>query len=209
MRTLLRIARAVAVFLAMFVSTTHIAGAAPSATPYSLSLSLGQGWNLTSTGLPKTTVTFKNSSPHTVAFFLTSAFSHFTVEYKVVKDEAASRTGWQMLRPIHQTSPSNASPGKPAAADTETFDILFRFAPKQENKTEYEVSDFPMSAAGLYRITAFTKVPNVSELDGPASLPTVVRTFTLDIHSNSIIIRRTATGFVEVPAPTNKQALAK
>lgn len=225
MKTLLMTTRAVIVTLAVFVFTTYTANATPSlmknsgsvpaqpATPYSLSLSLTEGWNITSTGLPRATVTFANSSSHTVAFFLTSAFSQFTVEYKSVKDDkeakddAASRTGWQMLRPIHKTFPSNTSPGKPV--DTDTFNILMKLIPKQKDKTDYEVSGFPMSEVGFYRITAFTKIPNVSELDGPASSPTIVRTFTLDLRSNSIIVRRTGTGFVEVPPAASKQVPSK
>lgn len=216
MKTLLKAARAVAVTLAMFVFATYIADAAPSvtkksrpapvqsATPYSLSLSLGENWNVTSTGLPKTTVAFVNSSSHTLAFFLTSAFSQFTVEYKMAKGDVTSNAGWQMLRSSRQLPPSNASSGNPAA--TETFDILFKIAPKQEDKTVYALDDFPMSKVGLYRITAFTKVPNVSELDGPASSPSVVRTFTLDIRSNSVIVRRTVAGFAEVPTAASKPA---
>lgn len=218
MKMLPKVAKAVAVPLAMFVFTSHIANALPSITKklgpvpvqsvmhYGLSLSLGENWNITSTGLPRTTVTFVNLSSHTVAFFLTSALSHFTVEYKAVKGDVTSSTGWQMLRSNHQLSPDIASPGSPAA--TETFNILFKLAPKEKDKTEYSLDEFPMSAAGLYRITAFTKVPKVSELDGPVSSPTVIRTFTLDLRSNSIIVRRTATGFAEVPAAANKPTLA-
>lgn len=219
MRTPLKAARAVALCLAAIAFTSQIVDAEPlptkntgpaptqSVTPYSLSLSLGKGWNITSTGLPKTTVTFANSSSHTLAFFLTSALSHFTVEYKATKDDVTSSTGWQMLRSSRQPSPDTAAPGNPA--DTETFDILMKFAPKQEDKTKYEVSGFPMSEAGLYRITAFTKISKASELDGPESSPTVVRTFILELRSSSVIVRRTASGFVKVPLSANKQASAK
>lgn len=177
-----------------------------SAKPYSITLSLGENWNITSTGLPKATVTFVNLGSHTLAIFLTSTLSNFTVEYKVTKDSATSSTAWQTLRPNHQLSFNIASPGK--STDTATRNILLNLVPKQEYKYVYALDDFPMSKVGLYRITAFTKIPNVSELDGPASLSTVVRTFTLDLRSNSIIVRRTATGFAEVPAVANKPAPA-
>ena len=205
--------------LAIVMFACHVANATPPATrkpnpifdkpasPYSLTLSLSDNWNITPTGLPRTTVTFVNSGSYTLTFFLTSALSSITVEYKKAKDDLASSTGWKVLKPNHQLSPAVASPEKPTASST--FDVLMNFSPKQEDKTEYDLDNFSMSAEGFYRILAFTKLSSVSELDGPVASPTVVRTFTLDIHSNSIIIQRTSKGFVEVSQMSGKQPPAK
>jgi len=63
---------------------------------------------------------------------------------------------------------------------------------------------FDLSPEGFYRITGFMEIPNATEYDGSASSPTAIRTFTLSLRSNPVIIRRTSNGFVRVDAITNK-----
>ena len=176
-------------------------------TPYKLKLSLEDNWNFNPMGSPRVTVTLASSSHHTLAFFLTSALSNLTVEYQPAKDNTVNNTSWRMLKSSREVPSDTASPHqRPSSL---AFNILMKLSPGQEDKTDYDLGEFPMSPEGFYRITAFTKLSNVSEQDGPESSPVLVRSFELNLRSNSIVVRRTATGFAQVPAAAEKQALPK
>lgn len=174
---------------------------------YKISLSLRTGWNTSYTGLPKTVLTFSNLSPHTLELSLEVPFSSFEVEYK---DTAKPNTKWKMLKSDSHPQPNTSAPAGPAAprlAPSQTYSVISRIPPRSHGDTEYGLVGFSMAAQGYYRITATVNIPNVAELDGPLTSPTVVRTFVLNLRSNSIVIRRTSTGFVAVDAVTGKQSV--
>lgn len=138
--------------------------------PYRLVLSVGK------IGLPELTVTLVNLGPAAVKFFDTDNPS-LVVEYKAA-GSPSSPTGWQRLK-------SNAElcrkPGK--SADTDFHDVLITVAPKQKYSTSLWLSSFPAAVDGYYRITAEAGIPVAGKLT---------------LRSNSLIIRRTAGGFVAV-----------
>ena len=175
--------------------------------PFKTSLRLSDNWNTGDTSVPKVTVTFINSSPHRLEFSLSSPLSSFVVEYKAAKASITPDTNWTTLKSYYQASPDVYPPSKPAA--TQTYSVLCEVPANSRGNTEYNVFGFPMAKEGYYRITAITRVSNVSELDGPAASPVVINTFTLDLRSNPIIVQRTPKGFVQVLPTTGKQPSAK
>ena len=52
-----------------------------------------------------------------------------------------------------------------------------------------------MLSKGLYQITAYVTIRNAVEVAGPDEAAVIVKKFDLKVCSNSIVIRRTATGF--------------
>lgn len=175
--------------------------------PYRINLSLNRNWNANYTGLPMTTVAFVNATPHTLVFALTSPFAEFAVEYKTAQAGLTSDTGWKMLRSDAESSPKTNDAGRIKASQNHV--IIGRISPLSQESDQYNLVGFPMSAEGFYRITAITSIPDVRETDGPPDAPVIVRTFTLNLRSNSVIVQRTPKGFVEVSPTMGKKAIPK
>ena len=156
------------------------AHAAPAklAVPSKLASSCRLVLSLGMTGLPGLTVTLVNASPSAVKFFLNSHNPSLVVEHKAA-GSPFSPTGWQRLK---SNAELRRKPGDPG--DTETFDILITVAPKQEYSRPLRLDNFPVAADSYYRITAEVDLPDAGKLT---------------LRSNSIIIRRTASGFTAFP----------
>ncbi len=187
----------------LFLVPQFAAHAAPAkaAVPYRLVLSLGKYWNTSYTGFPKVTVTFVNPGPYTLTFVLPSPYPGFTIEYKAATADPASNTGWQKLESGLEPPPPVRKHGK--VVETENHVIIAKVEPQKKDGppaigNEYDLVGHPMAAEGFYRITAVTKILSADELVGPADAQTEVRRFDLTLHSNSIVVRRTASGFTAV-----------
>ena len=129
------------------------------------------------TGFPELTVTLENAGRHPVQFFINSHNPCLVVEYKAA-GSPFSPTGWQRLK---SNAELRRKPGEPG--DTETFDILITVAPRKEYSRPLRLNGFPVAADGYYRLTAETGIPDAGKLT---------------LHSNSIVVRRTASGFAAV-----------
>ena len=102
---------------------------------------------------------------------------------------------WILLKSNLQPLPDVSVPGKPTS--TQTFDIVILIVPGQQYETYDDLVNFPVPQ-GFYRITV-VRAPKMDELSGSANSLKLVRKFDADVRSNSVIIRRTFNGLLEVP----------
>ena len=200
--------------------TTHVANAEPTSqqktsfrhsTPaklaqaYNLNLSLDKNWHSGST-IPVPNVYLTNLGPDTFAFSLDSnPGDGLTVEYQVeYKNDAITRARWENLK-SNVPPPTNRLPGQRPRVST--FSVLTTLHPGEQYHDLYNINivGYPMLDKGLYRITAYATIPKAMEVAGSDNAPTFVKKLDLKIHSNPIVLRRTASEFVAVDAATGKQ----
>ncbi len=185
--------------LLLLLPLAACAAPAKPAAAYSLKLSLGKDWNTSYTHLPVLTETFINSGPYTLMFAEPVSFPQFVVEYKPITGDPKAEAGWQGLSSLEP--PPARKHGR--VVDGATWTLIARISPLTNGGpapygNKYDLVGFPMAADGFHRITAVAKIPEARELTGSANALTEARRSDLNLCSNSIIIRRTASGFTVI-----------
>jgi len=206
MKTSLIATRAVAISLATAIFTSHIADASPTSlktgsstkpavsfAPYELKLSFVGDASSQQSGIPNLQVYFVNVTRYELVYrWVPRRTVIFQVEYKAASEDPGKEAGWKRLTPV--SAPSQ--PGGFADEHVEREQIRSG----QEENIFLPSTPLPLLREGYYRITATLTQPGVSEFRGMVSPSTLVRSFDLAVFSKPLVIRRTATGFVEVPA---------
>lgn len=208
MKTHLKATRAVAVPLAMFAFATHIADASPaspktgsltppvaSSAPYKLKSSLINNTSGQQKDIPNIRLSLVNATPYVLAYrWMPSRYVTFQVEYKAASEDPVRKAGWKRLTPVSAPSPPEIFDQSDEHVEQE------QIRPSQEEELPNPSIPPAMPKVGFYRITATLTLPGASEFRGTVSPSTLVRSFALVVSSKPLIVRRTATGFVEVPA---------
>ena len=167
-----------------------------SSVPYALKLLFLGDVGSQQRDIPNLQVYFVNATQYELVYRWTPLHTvTFQVEYKAASADPSKEAGWKQLTPVAPPS----QPGSFAQSDEHVEREQLR--PGQEENLFFLSTLIPLLNEGYYRITATLTLPSASEFRGTVSRSTLVRSFALAISSKPLVIRRTATGFAEVPAP--------
>ena len=178
-----------------------------SAVAYYLTSSLGTSANALPSYDPTIMLRLTNMTHDTLVYSwvpgLDTNYASFHVEYKTPKDNPDRKIGWIPLKPNTKlepkSTPSNSDPVVSMISNRQRICVL-----PGGNAGQAFLPNFSMTKPGFYRIVAVMTIPHASEFNGEVSAATLVKNFTLVAFSKPLVIRRTATGFAEVPAVTSK-----
>lgn len=174
--------------------------ASTSAKPYGMTLSCLAGTETWSPDRPYIILSLTNSTSHTLFFpyapGIAPNFVVFSVAYKAATSTQSPDRSWVKLVP--NAGLIHTSPSLLVLEDITNRERIVIPA-GQEGHLSVPL-DFPMSKNGLYRISAVLTVPKASEYNGAVIPSTKIRAFSLVVCSKPLVIRRTATSFVEAPA---------
>ena len=169
---------------------------APSA-PYELKLSLISDFSSPQSDIPSLHLSLVNATPYALSYrWIPPRNVTFQIEYKAASDNPGKKAGWKRLMPV-STSVGPSRSGVVTESDEHVE--LERMSPGQEEELPNPSVPPALSKEGFYRITATLKA-DAGEFNGTVSRSTLVRSFKLVVSSKPLVIRRTATGFAEVPA---------
>lgn len=180
--------------------------------PYQLSLSLSD-YQSGSPDVPYIALHIANRTQNHLLLFLWRNLQNavYQVEYKAPTDNPYSSTDWKELKPSIKAVPSLPEikqPGDDGLTQSDSYAIRYIVKPKETVLGPVLPPNVPLPEQGFYRITALMTVPEAREFDASVRKEPLLRVFTLIMHSKPLLIRRTAAGFAEVPAPTKEVAPA-
>lgn len=183
------------------------------AEPYQLDLSLSD-YRAASPDIPYIALNIANKTQNRVLLFIWRDPQDvvYKAEYKAPTDDPNTNSDWEEMKPDIKAVPSLPEvklPGDDGRTQSSSYSMRYIVKPGQTVLGPALPPNVPLSKQGFYRITAIVTVPEAREFDASVSQEPLLRVFTLTMQSKPLLIRRTATGFAEVPAVTRKTLPAR